>query len=89
MRQEAFLVVHPQLSSPNPNFSKLEQQFRIFWSRLAHKLLGRLKSKIPDLQIYQPKKANSEKLGLGIDNPRSTFFFFFFEFTGEQVLGEG
>jgi hypothetical protein len=27
-----------------------------------------LKSTIPNLQIYLPKKANSEKLGLGIDH---------------------
>jgi hypothetical protein len=32
-------------------------------------LLGRLKATIPNLQIYSPKKAISEKLGLGIDNP--------------------
>ncbi len=32
-------------------------------------MLGRLKSTIPNLQIYLPKKANCEKLGLGIDNP--------------------
>ncbi len=32
-------------------------------------MLGRLKSTIPILQIYLPKKANTEKLGLGIDNP--------------------
>jgi hypothetical protein len=53
-------------------------------------MLGRLKFTIPNLQIYLPKKANSEKLGLGIDNPRRiVFFFFFFEFVDEQVLGEG
>jgi hypothetical protein len=39
-----------------------------FWSWLTHQLLGQLKSTIPNLQIYLPKKANSEKLGLGIDN---------------------
>jgi hypothetical protein len=49
-------------------------------------LLGRLKSTIPNLQIYLPKKANSEKLGLGIDNPCRIVFF---EFADEQVLGEG
>jgi hypothetical protein len=49
-------------------------------------LLGRLKSTIPNLQIYLPKKANSEKLGLGIDNPCRIVFF---EFVDEQVLGEG
>jgi hypothetical protein len=32
-------------------------------------LLGRLKSTIPNQQIYLPEKANSEKLRLGIDNP--------------------
>ncbi len=40
-----------------------------FWSWLTHQLLGRLKSTIPNPQFYSPKKANSEKLGLGIDNP--------------------
>jgi hypothetical protein len=49
-------------------------------------LLGRLKSTIPNLQISLPKKANSEKLGLGIDNPCRIVFF---EFADEQVLGEG
>jgi hypothetical protein len=49
-------------------------------------LLGRLKSTIPNLQIYPPKKANSEKLGLGIDNPCRIAFF---EFVDEQMLGEG
>jgi hypothetical protein len=44
-----------------------------------------LKSTIPDLQIYLPKKSNSEKLGLGIDNPCRIVF----EFADEQVLGEG
>ncbi len=39
------------------------------WSRLTHQLLGRLKSTISNLQIYLPIKTNSEKLGLGIDNP--------------------
>jgi hypothetical protein len=49
-------------------------------------LLGRLKSTIPNLQIYLPKKANSEKLRLGIDNPCRIVLF---EFANEQVLGEG
>jgi hypothetical protein len=49
-------------------------------------LLGRLKFKIPNLQIYLPNMANSEKLGLGIDNPCRIVFF---EFADEQVLGEG
>jgi hypothetical protein len=49
-------------------------------------LLGRLKSTIPNLQIYSSKKADSEKLGLGIDNPCRLVFF---EFADEQVLGEG
>jgi hypothetical protein len=49
-------------------------------------LLGRLKSTIPNLQIYLPKKANSEKLGLGIGNPCRIEFF---EFANEQVLEEG
>ncbi len=46
-----------------------------------------MKSTNPNLQIYLPKKANSEKLGLGIDNPRRIVIFF--EFADEQVLGEG
>jgi hypothetical protein len=45
-----------------------------FWSRLTHELLGRLKFAIPNLQIYYPKKANFEKLGLGIDNPCRVVF---------------
>jgi hypothetical protein len=48
-------------------------------------LLGRLKSTIPYLQIHLPKKANYEKLGLGIDNPCRIVF----EFADEQVLEEG
>jgi hypothetical protein len=39
------------------------------WSWPTHQLLGRLKSTNPNLQIYSPKKAISEKLGFGIDNP--------------------
>ncbi len=71
MRRWAFLVVRPQLSSPNPNISKPRSRTENsdFWSWLTHQLLGRWKSTIPNLQIYLPKKANSEKLGLGIDNP--------------------
>jgi hypothetical protein len=37
-------------------------------------LLGRLIFTIPDLQIYLPKEANFEKLGLGIDNPSRIVF---------------
>jgi hypothetical protein len=48
-------------------------------------LFGRLKYTIPNLQIYLPKKANSEKLGLGLDKPCRIVF----EFADEQVLGEG
>ncbi len=71
MRQWAFLVVRPKLSSSNPNFSKPRNRTANsnLWSRLTHHLLERLKSTIPNLQIYLPKRANSEKLGLGIDNP--------------------
>jgi hypothetical protein len=43
-----------------------------------------MKSTIPNLQIYLPKKANSEKLGLATDNPCRIV-----EFANEQVLGEG
>jgi hypothetical protein len=58
------------LSSSNPNFSKPRSRTgnSDFLSRLTQQLLGRLKSTIPDLQIYLPKKANFEKLGLGIGN---------------------
>ncbi len=65
------MVFRPQFSSPNPNFSKPRRRTANsdFWSRLTHQLLGRLKSTIPNLQIHLPKKANFEKLGLGIDNP--------------------
>jgi hypothetical protein len=34
--------------------------------------------------MYSPKKANSEKLGLGIENPCSLVFFF--DFAKEQVF---
>ncbi len=73
-------------TSPNPNFSKLETRKANsdFWSWITHRLLGGLKSTIPNLQIYLPKKANSEKLGLGRDNPCRIVFFF--EFADEQVL---
>ncbi len=54
MRQYAFLVVRPRLSSSNPNFSKPSSRAANsdFWSRLAQQLLGRLKSTIPYLQLY-------------------------------------
>jgi hypothetical protein len=45
-----------------------------------------VKSTIPYLQIYLPKEANSEKLGLGIDNPRRIAFF---EFADEQIAWRG
>jgi hypothetical protein len=59
------------LSSSNPNSSKPRTGTANFdfWSRLSHEFLGRLKSTIPNLQIYLPKEANFEKLGLWIDNP--------------------
>jgi hypothetical protein len=44
------------------------------WSRLTHQFLGRLKSTIPNRQICLPKKVNSEKLRLGIDNPCRILF---------------
>jgi hypothetical protein len=49
-------------------------------------LLGRLRSTVPNLQIYLPKKANSEKLGVGAFQSMQDSFF---EFADEQVLGEG
>ncbi len=59
-----------QVPTPTSQNLELEQQIRDLWGKLTHQLLGRLKSTIPNLQIYLPKKkANSEKLGLGIDNP--------------------
>ncbi len=45
------------------------------WSRLTHQLLWRLKSTISSLEIYSSNQANSEKLGLGIDNPCVIVFF--------------
>jgi hypothetical protein len=82
------LVVRPQLSSPNPNFSKprTRTENSDFGSCLTHQFLGRLKFTIPNLQIYLTKRASSEKVGLGVDNPRTIVFF---EFADEQVLGEG
>jgi hypothetical protein len=44
------------------------------WSWLTHQVLGKLKSTISNLQIYSPKKANSEKLGVGIDDPCNIVF---------------
>ncbi len=71
-----FFVVRPQLSSLKPNFSKPRTRTgnSDFWSRLTHEFLGRLKSTIPNLQMSSPKKANCEKLGLGIDNPCRILF---------------
>jgi hypothetical protein len=76
------------LSISNPNFSKPRSKTADLdlWSRLTPQLFGRLKSTIPNSQICLPKKANSEKLGLGIDNPCRIVFF---EFADELVLGEG
>ncbi len=67
MRQEAFLIVRPQLSSSNPNFSKPRNWTANsdFWSRLTHQLLGRLKSTIPNLQIYLPKNGGFWEVGVG------------------------
>jgi hypothetical protein len=87
MRQQAFLVVLPPSSSSSPNFLKPRTitANSDFQSSLTHPLLGRLKSTIPNLQIYLPKKANSEKLGLGIDNPCRIVFFFFFFFSSSRM----
>jgi hypothetical protein len=76
------------LSSSNPNFSKPRTRTANsdFSSWLTQQLLGRLKSTIPNLQIYLPKMVNSEKLGLGLDNPCRAVLF---EFADEQMLGEG
>jgi hypothetical protein len=46
------------------------------WGRLTRQLLGRLKSTIPNQEIYSPKRANSEKLGLGIDKYSCRIIFF-------------
>ncbi len=59
-----------QVPTPTSQNVELEQKIRIFGAEL----LGRLKSTIPNLQIYLPQKANSGKLGLGIDNPCRIFF---------------
>ncbi len=50
-----------------------------------NKLLEGLKSTIRTFSNISTKKANSEKLGLGIENPRRRVFFFFSEFAGETV----
>ncbi len=65
MRHKAFLVVRPQLSSSKPNFSKPRTRtaYSDFWSRLTPQLLGRLKSTIPNLQIYLPKKGKFWEVG--------------------------
>ncbi len=67
MRQLAFLVVRPQLSSSNRNFSKPRSRTANadFWSRLTHQLLGRLKSAIPSLPIVLPKKGKFWEVGVG------------------------
>jgi hypothetical protein len=66
-----------KLSSSNPNFSKPRTRAAKsdFSSWLTQQLPGRLKSTIPNLQIYLPHKTNSEKLELGIDNPCRIVFF--------------
>ncbi len=63
----AFLVVRAQLSSPNPNFSKPRTRTANsnFWSWLTHKLLGRFKFTIPNLQIDLPKKGKFWEIGVG------------------------
>ncbi len=73
MLQKTFLVVRPQLSSSNNNFSKLGTRTGNldFWSRITYQLLERLKSTIPNLQIYLPKNA----MELGIDNLCRIVFF--------------
>ncbi len=63
-----------QVPTPTSQNLEVEQQIRIFLSKPTHQLLGRLKSTIPNLQIYLPKKANSEKFGLVIDNQCRTAF---------------
>ncbi len=63
-----WLSSHNCMSSPNPNFSKSRTRTANsdLWSRLAHQLLGRLKSTIPNLCIYQPKKENMRSWGWGL-----------------------
>jgi hypothetical protein len=75
------------LSSSNKNFSKSRTKTANldFWSSLTHQLLGRLKSTILNLQIYLLKGEFCE-LGIG---DRQSMQDGFFEFTDEQVLGEG
>ncbi len=64
-----------QVPTPTSQNLELEQPIRTFGADwLTHFLHGRLKSTISNLQMYIPKKANSEKLGLAIDNPCRIFF---------------
>jgi hypothetical protein len=62
--------VHPQLSSSNPEFSKPKNRTANsdFRSRLINCLEDWNAQFLTCRSIYR-KKANSEKLGLGIDNP--------------------
>ncbi len=58
-----------QVPTPTSQNLELDQQSRILPADWLSNCLERLKSTIPNLQIYLPKKANSGKLGLGLDNP--------------------
>jgi hypothetical protein len=78
------MVVRPQLSSPNPNFSKPRIWATIsdFWSRLTHELLGRLKFTIPNLQIYLPKIGEFWEVGVGDwQSMKDSFFFWVYGWT--------
>jgi hypothetical protein len=78
-----------KLSSSNLNFLKPRTTTANsdFWSWLTHQLLGRLKSTIPNLQIYALKKGKFWEVG--VEDWQSTQDSFFFEFADAQVLGEG
>jgi hypothetical protein len=88
MQQQPFFVVRPQLSSSNPNFSKPRNGTTNtdFWSRLTHQLLGRMKSTIPEFQIFlRKKKQILRSWGWGLTMHAG----YFFEFADEEALGEG
>ncbi len=84
-----FWLSAQKLSSPNPNVSKPRTRTANsdFWSWLTQQLPGRLKSTIPNLQIYfSKKKGEFWEVGVGDWQYMQDSYF---EFADEQVLGEG
>jgi hypothetical protein len=75
-----------QVPTPTSQNLELEQQIRVFGAGLLTNCLEDWNSQFLICRSVYQKKANSEKLGLGIDNPCRKVFF---KFTDEQVLGEG